>query len=104
MGEAFQLLRQRRQRCGLAVILNMPVINHRGADGFIVNKNDFRIERNPTFTEPKGTAPGFFPYFFSYLLVNDFMAFRLNPLQTLLRSADFCDALQQAVRILRNMA
>ena len=29
------------------------------------------------------------------------MAFRLNPLQTLLRSADFCDALQQAVRILR---
>ena len=72
MGEAFQLLRQRRQRCGLAVILNMPVINHRGADGFIVNKNDFRTERNPTFTEPKGTAPGFFPYFFSYLFVKSF--------------------------------
>lgn len=70
MGEAFQLLRQRGQRCGFAVILNMPVVNHRGADGFIVNKYNFCAERNPTFIEPKGAAPGFFPYFFSYLLVN----------------------------------
>ena len=80
MSETFQLLRQSGQRSGFAVILNMPVVNHRGADGFIIDKNNLRAKRNPAFTEAEGTAPGFFAHFFGNLFINDLMTFRLNPL------------------------